>query len=107
MTHTPAPWILDASPRYDGVTSKYDDYHLIDAGNCIDVDGATGFTGFHISAFLPHADALLIAAAPDLLEAAKSALSIMSETATDQTDTQWMAATAGLIAAIAKAEGRT
>jgi len=45
-------------------------------------------------------------AAPDLLAAAKNAFSIMNETSTDQTDTQWLAATVGLHTAIAAAEGR-
>lgn len=60
LKHTPGPWRLDDNVHCDVTDSKY---HCIDAGN-----GYHPY-GFHIAEFLREADARLIAAAPDLLEA--------------------------------------
>lgn len=58
--HTEGPWRLDG-PEYEGVAS--DDYHLIDAGR-----GYHPY-GFGLSGCMSLADARLIAAAPDMLDA--------------------------------------
>ena len=69
MPPTPAPWRLD-DPIHDHVTKQGDNYHIIDAGDEL-AGPALGVTGFTIREYMPLADARLIAAAPDLLAAAK------------------------------------
>lgn len=65
MSHTPGPWILD-SPAYGEMVDR--DYHFIDAGCGYCGDGEDGFG---LRGYMSLADARLIAAAPDLLEALK------------------------------------
>jgi len=65
MTHTPGPWRL---PYTREVVGDY--YHIIEAGDPYAAD-EPGISGFHLSGFMSAEDARLIAAAPDLLAAAK------------------------------------
>lgn len=61
-THTPGPWRQHA-PVIDGQVEQ--DYRTIRGG-----DGLRG-TGFELTGFIAEADARLIAAAPELLDACK------------------------------------
>jgi hypothetical protein len=63
MSHTPGPWILD-SPVYKLLVDRL--YHFIDAGRGYCGDGEDGFG---LSGVMSLADARLIVAAPELLEA--------------------------------------
>lgn len=69
IKHTPGPWILDDAPNHADVIAN--DYHFIDAGA-----GCTGMSkpGFGIAGCMSLADARLIAAAPELLEALQEIL---------------------------------
>jgi hypothetical protein len=71
--HTPAPWVLD--PPSSGHVIA-DDYHVIEAGiGFLPPDG--NGCGFHMAAHMTPADARLIAAAPDLLHAARAAEAVL------------------------------
>lgn len=66
--HTPGPWLLDAVDTHHVTDPGIDGYHAITAG--------AGFfspeskeRGFHLTSYMSLADAKLMAAAPDLLEA--------------------------------------
>lgn len=68
--HTPGPWTLDPASyiesglvREDGESGR-DGYHIVDAGS-----GSVRLDGFHIAACITKADARLVAASPDLLDA--------------------------------------
>jgi hypothetical protein len=66
--HTPGPWILDfPHPGTDGESLVSPSYHFVDAGK--------GYypNGFGLSLVASEADARLIAAAPELLEALEMA----------------------------------
>lgn len=65
MKHTPGPW-QEAAPEIDGIVEE--NYRFIQAGRGIKGDG------FKITGYVSPADALLLAAAPDLLQACESAL---------------------------------
>ena len=97
-THTPGPWWLDA-PIRDHVTKQGDNYHIIEAGDEL-AGPALGITGFTIREYMPLADARLIAAAPELLTAAKTAFEVLNVT---KHNTEFEA-TNRLRAAIHKAE---
>jgi hypothetical protein len=61
--HTPGPWRLDP-PRMGDLNDH--EYHTIEAGDGVGTDRLQGFC---TSSFMSIADARLITAAPDLLEA--------------------------------------
>lgn len=68
MSHTPGPWILD-SPVHKLLVDRL--YHFIDAGRGYCAAGflGDGEDGFGLSGVMSLADARLIVAAPELLEA--------------------------------------
>lgn len=88
LQHTPGPWILDPEEKREHIDETY---HFINAGIGF-YDPDTG-TGFSMSGYLSKADATLISAAPDLLDA----LTTLVE-ATDEMDN------ASLFDAVRKAE---
>lgn len=63
LKHTPGPWDLD-HPRDGHITG--DDYHIISAGCGF---FAAGASGFRLTGFASEADARLLVAAPELLDA--------------------------------------
>ena len=91
MKHTPGPWAWTPMSR-DGAYQN----SSLDAG-------ATSVV-FHSACWVPRkADRTLIAAAPELLDAAKQLLDLLN----DDMDSEQCAAWDAMSAAIAKAEGRT
>lgn len=96
--HTPGPW-RERAPNIDGEVDEH--YREITAGVGHFPD-ERGESGFKLTSFISPADARLIAAAPDLLEALKDAANEL-----------WSVPAASTMvlnkvrAAIAKAEGRS
>lgn len=107
-TYTPGPWRLDDASEHDAWLFS-DTYHFIDAGS-----GCVGAGGFAIQGCVGVADAHLIAAAPDLLEALKAVLDFWDGKlmcAPAETDRECLTRTqdearGAARAAIAKAEGQ-
>lgn len=103
MSHTPGPWRLTVDPTKRGA----EDYYAIDAGKGYHEPGTPGFG---ITGFLEQSDALLISAAPELLEALKDAVrlyetyGLLAQTGQGLSPGKWVG---DARAAIAKAEGRT
>ena len=82
-THTPGPWVAVAMPYSDGTP-----YFRIEAGNC----GYGELTeGFSFSGIIGTPDARLIVAAPELLEALKTAVK-----AAEEARREWDAAPNGM-----------
>lgn len=93
---TPGPWILDDANNHADVIAN--DYHFIDAGNGFH-DTRTN-QGFGIAGCMSIGDALLIAAAPDLLEALQGLMNHFNKASYDE-------AFAKARAAISKALGES
>ncbi len=71
--HTPGPWKLIKNPLPGEPNARCPYWHMdAGAGYPREVDGE--LRGFRVAAYMSNADARLIAAAPDLLEACKRAL---------------------------------
>lgn len=103
--HTPGPWSLSEETLRDGLKSKL--VHGIPEGMIAIVRVE------HQGAYYGDANARLIAAAPDLLEAVRATRALVSEAAAtgfNWSDGDWAERLYGnqavLSAAIAKAEGR-
>lgn len=100
--HTPGPWVMDGK-HYRGKLDRH--YHAITAGCGFHVTDDD--EGFEITGCISTADARLIAAAPDLLEALErlqcAAYNIGGEHVTDHQ--QLIDAADFAAAAIAKAKG--
>ena len=72
-THTPGPWILTENQKAeDSVFTG--NYRLIEAGRGYFTDSVPGFC---LSGYISRADALLIAAAPELLAALRAMVCMM------------------------------
>ena len=95
-THTPGPWTVNALENINvgGV--------FLSDGNTVGRDG-----GFDGCVYMPLADAHLIAAAPELLEALKIAEAYVHLWMTDNTGKEELDDLERIEAAIAKAEGRS
>ncbi len=104
--HTPGPWKLDP-PDFHVAEERY---HQVRAGRGYNVGSAIDEeSGFSISGWMKKSDALLITAAPDLLEAAETAYAVMTNPDHDiyADEHKIEHAILRLKVAIAKAKGET
>ncbi len=105
IKHTPGPWKAHLNHRFSGIAAVVDE-----ARGCLICDVNNPVFGAPLRreqlSGRQIADAELIAAAPELLKAAKEARAALQEFITEEPASEWMAV-ALLDAAIAKAEGRS
>jgi hypothetical protein len=75
--HTPGPWTVTNADHVGEPTEdpSMPPYWFIDGGKC----HAHESRGFHVSAYMKEADARLIAAAPELLEACQIVLAYLDK----------------------------
>jgi hypothetical protein len=95
--HTPGPWTVKNA---DHIGDPEEDFSALPPYWFIDAGKGYAEEGFHIAAFMKESNARLIAAAPELLEACKSAAGLLAEFPEAKTMVK------ALNAAIAKAEGK-